>query len=43
MEKVDEIQKENKTLQDKVAKLKSKLKGKKLLQGAKHSLWDSLW
>ena len=42
MEKVDKIQKEQKTLQEKVAKLKTKLNGKTLLQGAKHSLWDTL-
>jgi FtsZ-binding cell division protein ZapB len=41
-EKSNQIQKEHNCLQEKVSKLKSRIKGKVPLQGAKHLLWDSL-
>ena len=42
MQKVDEIQNEDKTLQEKVAKHKTNLKVKSSLQVGNHSLWDTL-
>jgi hypothetical protein len=41
-EKMAQFQKENKELQERVRKLKMRLKGKGLLQGAKHVIWDSI-
>jgi FtsZ-binding cell division protein ZapB len=41
-EKSEQVQKENDFLQENIAKLKSRIKGKGPLQGAKHVLWDSL-
>jgi hypothetical protein len=37
-----QFQKENQVLQDMVDKLKARLKGKGLYQGAKHVIWDSI-
>ena len=39
-EKNNQVQQENKTLQEKVSKHKIKLRGQLPLQGAKHFLWD---
>jgi FtsZ-binding cell division protein ZapB len=39
-EKMAQFQKENQDLQERVNKLKIRLKGKALLQGAKHVIWD---
>jgi TolA-binding protein len=41
-EKMAQFQKENQELQERVGKLKMRLKGKGLLQGAKHVIWDSI-
>jgi FtsZ-binding cell division protein ZapB len=41
-ERVAQFQKENQALQEKVNKLKTRLRGKGLLQGAKHIIWDSI-
>jgi hypothetical protein len=41
-EKMAQFQKENQALQERVDKLKTRLKGKGLLQGAKHVIWDSI-
>jgi hypothetical protein len=41
-EKVAQFQKENQTLQERVDKLKMRLKGKGLLQGDKHVIWESI-
>jgi hypothetical protein len=41
-EKMAQFQKENQALQERVNKLKTRLKGKGLLQGAKHIIWDSI-
>jgi hypothetical protein len=39
-EKMAQVQKENQDLQERVNKLKTRLRGKVLLQGAKHVIWD---
>jgi FtsZ-binding cell division protein ZapB len=39
-EKMAQLHRENQDLQERVSKLKTKLKGKMLLQGAKHVIWD---
>ena len=39
-EKIAQLHKENQDLQERVNKLRTKLKGKMLLQGAKHVIWD---
>jgi hypothetical protein len=41
-EKMAQFQKENQDLQERVGKLKMRLKGKGILQGAKHVIWDSI-
>jgi TolA-binding protein len=41
-EKMAQFQKENQDLQERVDKLKTRLKGKVLLQGDKHVIWDSI-
>jgi hypothetical protein len=41
-EKMAQVQKENQDLQERVNKLKTRLKGKVLLQGAKHVIWDAI-
>ena len=41
-EKMFHFQKENQSLEERVDKLKTRLKGKGLLQGAKHVIWDSI-
>jgi hypothetical protein len=38
-----QFQKENQDLQERVNKLKMSLRGKGLLQGAKHIIWDSIF
>jgi cell division protein FtsB len=39
-EKMAQIHRDNQDLQERVSKLKNRLKGKTLLQGAKHVIWD---
>jgi hypothetical protein len=41
-EKMAQFQKENQDLQERVNKLKTRLKGKVLLQGDKHVIWDAI-
>jgi FtsZ-binding cell division protein ZapB len=41
-ERVAQFQKENQSLQERVNNLKTRLRGKGLLQGAKHIIWDSI-
>jgi predicted nucleic acid-binding Zn-ribbon protein len=41
-EKISQVQKEKVVLQEKINKLNSRLRGKSLLQGAKHIIWDSI-
>ena len=41
-ESVSQLKKENAVLHEKVTKIKTRMKGKILLQGAKHSIWDSI-
>jgi hypothetical protein len=41
-EKMAQFQKENQELQERVSKLKTRLKGKEILQGSKHVIWDSI-
>jgi hypothetical protein len=41
-EKMAQFQKENQDLQERVNKLKMRLKGKVLLQGDKHVIWDAI-
>jgi hypothetical protein len=41
-EKMAQFQKENQDLQERVNKLKTRLKGKVLLQGDKHVIWDDV-
>jgi hypothetical protein len=41
-EKIAQFQKENEVLQEIINKLKMRLRGKGLLQGAKHIIWDSI-
>jgi cell division protein FtsB len=41
-EKMAQLQRENQDLQERVNKLKTRLKGKTLLQGAKHVIWDDI-
>jgi cell division protein FtsB len=41
-ERMAQFQKENQALQERVDKLKTRLRGKGLLQGAKHVIWDSI-
>jgi hypothetical protein len=41
-ERVAQFQKENEVLQERIDKLKIRLRGKGLLQGAKHIIWDSI-
>jgi hypothetical protein len=41
-ERMAQFQKENQALQERVDKLKTRLRGKGLLQGAKHIIWDSI-
>jgi hypothetical protein len=41
-EKISQVQKEKVVLQEKINKLNSRLRGKGLLQGAKHIIWDSI-
>jgi hypothetical protein len=41
-EKMVVFQKENQALEERVDKLKTRLKGKVLLQGAKNVIWDSI-
>jgi hypothetical protein len=41
-EKMAQLQRENQDLQERVNKLKMRLKGKTLLQGAKHVIWDAI-
>ena len=39
---MDKLQKENQDLQERVDKMKIRLRGKGLLQEAKHIIWDSI-
>jgi hypothetical protein len=41
-EKISEVQKEKVVLQENIDKLNSRLRGKGLLQGDKHVIWDSI-
>jgi hypothetical protein len=41
-ERMAPLQRENQDLQERVSKLRTRLKGKKLLQGAKHVIWDAI-
>jgi FtsZ-binding cell division protein ZapB len=41
-EKLAQLHRENQDLQERVNKLKTRLKGKTLLQGAKHVIWDAI-
>jgi hypothetical protein len=41
-EKISQVQKEKVVLQEKINKLNSRLRGKILLQGDKHIIWDSI-
>jgi FtsZ-binding cell division protein ZapB len=41
-EKIAQLHRENQDLQERVNKLKTRLKGKTLLQGAKHVIWDAI-
>jgi hypothetical protein len=41
-EKISQVQKEKVVLQEKINKLNSRLRGKGLLQGDKHIIWDSI-
>ena len=41
-EKMTPLQRENKDLQERLRKMKMRLKGKTLLQGAKHVIWDAI-
>jgi predicted transcriptional regulator len=41
-EKMAQFQKDNQDLQERVNKLKTRLKGKVLLQGDKHVIWDAI-
>jgi hypothetical protein len=41
-EKMAQFQRENQDLQERVNKPKTRLKGKTLLQGAKHVIWDAI-
>jgi hypothetical protein len=41
-ERMAQFQKENEALQEMIDKLKMRLRGKGLLQGAKHIIWDSI-
>jgi hypothetical protein len=41
-EKMTPLQRENQDLQERVSKLRTSLKGKTLLQGAKHVIWDDI-
>jgi FtsZ-binding cell division protein ZapB len=41
-ESVSQLKKENADLHEKMNKLNARLKGKRLLQGAKHIIWDSI-
>jgi chromosome segregation ATPase len=41
-EKMAQFQKENQDLQERVNKLKTRLKGKVLLKGDKHVIWDAI-
>ena len=42
-ERMDQLQKENQALQERVDKLKTRLRGKGLLHGSKHIIWDSIF
>jgi hypothetical protein len=39
-EKIAQLHRDNQYLQERVRKMKIELKGKTLLQGAKHVIWD---
>jgi FtsZ-binding cell division protein ZapB len=41
-EKMAQLHRENQNLQERVGKLKTRLKGKTLLEGAKHVIWDAI-
>ena len=41
-EKISQVQKEKVVLQEKINKLNSRLRGKCILQGDKHIIWDSI-
>ena len=41
-EKMSQLHRENQDLQEIVNKIKTRLKGKTLLQGAKHVIWDAI-
>jgi cell division protein FtsB len=41
-ENMAQLQRENQDLQERVNKMKTRLKGKTLLQGAKHVIWDAI-
>jgi peptidoglycan hydrolase CwlO-like protein len=41
-ERIAQFQKENEVLQERINKLKVRLRGKGLLQGGKHIIWDSI-
>jgi predicted RNase H-like nuclease (RuvC/YqgF family) len=41
-ERMAQFQKENEVLQERIDKLKMRLRGKGPLQGAKHIIWDSI-
>ena len=41
-ERMNQFQKENGALQERIDKFKMRLRGKGLLQGAKHIIWDSI-
>jgi uncharacterized protein YxjI len=41
-ERITQFQKENEVLQERINKLKVRLRGKGLSQGAKHIIWDSI-
>jgi FtsZ-binding cell division protein ZapB len=41
-EKMDQLHRDNQDLQERMSKMKTRLKGKTLLQGATHVIWDSI-
>ena len=41
-ERMVQLQKENQSLQERIDKMKIRLRGKGLLHGAKHIIWDSI-
>jgi hypothetical protein len=41
-EKIAQLHRDNQYLQERVSQLKTRLKGKTLLQGAKNVIWDDI-